>query len=109
MNPYTFMEDNICDMYKEILKNDYIGGYENYPSAHGDKFRCCNSGFKERSVEEPIGTMIAMLISYSRKYKKKYEQNNYSMDWFWKTFDSIIKQNKSTIDNYNLIWKIENQ
>ena len=101
---YTFMDKHIEPFYKEILKDDYIGGYNGYVSAHGDKFYSERSDFKNKNIEFAVGVMIGMIATYVKKYRKEYESKNMSSEWYWNTFDGIVKENSEVVDRYNKLW-----
>ena len=101
---YTFMDKHIEPFYKKILKEDYIGGYDGYVSAHGDKFYSDRSDFKSRNIEFAIGVMIGMIIVYTKKYRKEYEKTHFTWEWYWNTFDKIVEENSELVKKYNKLW-----
>jgi len=101
---YTFMDKHIEPFYKEILKEDYIGGYTGYVSAHGDKFYCEKSRYEERNIGFAVGVMIGMIATYVRKYRKEHESKGYNNEWYWNTFDLIIRDNLEVVNKYNKLW-----
>jgi len=101
---YTFMDKHIEPFYKEILKEDYIGGYNGYVSAHGDKFYSERHDFESRNIEFAIGVMIGMMIVYTKKYRKIHEKDQFSWEWYWSIFDEIVKENSEVVDRYNKLW-----
>jgi len=101
---YTFMDKYIESFYKEILKDDYIGGYNGYISAHGDKFECEKYRYKDRKITYAVGVMIGMIVTYVKKYRKEYKSKKLSSEWYWNTFDEIIKENSEVVGRYNKLW-----
>jgi len=101
---YTFMDKYIEPFYKGILKENYIGGYDGYVSAHGDKFYSDRSDFKSRNIEFAIGVMIGMIIVYTKKYRKEYEKTHFTWEWYWNTFDKIVEENSELVKKYNKLW-----
>ena len=87
---YTFMDKHIEPFYKEILKEDYIGGYNGYVSAHGDKFYSEKSNYKDKNIEFAVGVMIGMIVVYTKKYRKIHEKDQFSWEWYCNTFGGMI-------------------
>ena len=101
---YTFMDKYIESFYKEILKEDYIGGYDGYVSAHGDKFYSERTNYKDRNIGFTVGVMIGMIVCYVKKYRKEHEKKGYNSEWYWNTFDKIVQENSELVKKYNKLW-----
>ena len=48
--------------------------------------------------------MIGMIATYVRKYRKEHESKGYNNEWYWNTFDLIVRYNLEVVNRYNKLW-----